>query len=105
MLDPWFKRTFPLKHLKKWFYWPWGEYRVLRDAAAVIFTSEEERIQARESFWLYHANERVSPLGLESAGPVPQESKEKFLMRYPQLRESKAFFFLGGFIQRKVAIF
>ncbi len=32
MLDPWFKRTFPLKHLKKWLYWPWAEYRVLRDA-------------------------------------------------------------------------
>src|SRR6476646_2695037 len=43
MLDPWFKRTYPLKHIKKWFYWPWAEYRILRDAAAVIFTSEEER--------------------------------------------------------------
>ena len=32
MLDPWFKRTYPLKHLKKWLYWPWAEYRVLRDA-------------------------------------------------------------------------
>jgi hypothetical protein len=33
MLDPWFKRTFPLKHLKKWLCWPWADYRVLRDAA------------------------------------------------------------------------
>ena len=39
MLDPWFKRTYPIKHLKKWLYWPWAEYRILRDAAAVIFTS------------------------------------------------------------------
>ncbi len=22
MLDPWFKRRYPLKHLKKWLYWP-----------------------------------------------------------------------------------
>jgi len=44
MLDPWFKRTYPLKHLKKWFYWPWAEYRVLRDARAVFFTCEQERI-------------------------------------------------------------
>ena len=50
MLDPWFKRTYPLKHLKKLLYWPWAEYRVLRDAAAVLFTSEEERRLARESF-------------------------------------------------------
>ncbi len=32
MLDPWFNRTYPLKHLKKLLYWPWAEYRVLRDA-------------------------------------------------------------------------
>ena len=43
MLDPWFKRRHPLKHLKKWLYWPWADYRVLRDAQAVIFTCEEER--------------------------------------------------------------
>src|SRR5438105_2090491 len=48
MLDPWFKETFPLKHLKKWLYWPWADYRVLSDAAAVIFTSEEERLWARK---------------------------------------------------------
>ena len=32
MLDPWFKQAYPRKHLKKWMYWPWAEYRVLRDA-------------------------------------------------------------------------
>src|SRR5438876_2190357 len=71
MLDPWFKRTFPLKHLKKWLYWPWTEYRVLRDAAAVIFTSEEERLQARKSFWLYRAREKVSLLGIGTPDPSP----------------------------------
>ena len=40
MLDPWFKTTYPLKHLKKCLYWPWAEYRVLRDARRVIFTCE-----------------------------------------------------------------
>ena len=59
MLDPWFKRAYPLKHLKKWLYWPWGEYRVLRDARAVLFTSEEERRLASQSFWMYRAKERV----------------------------------------------
>ena len=60
MLDPWFKETFPLKHLKKWLYWPWADYRVLRDATAVIFTSEEERLQAGKSFWLYRCRESCS---------------------------------------------
>ena len=88
MLDPWFKRTFPLKHLKKWLYWPWADYRVLRDAAAVIFTSEEERIQARKSFWLYKCRERVSPLGIETPPPIVASAKEAFLTRYPQLQNT-----------------
>jgi len=46
MLDPWFEHAYPLKHIKKRLYWFLGEYRVLRDARAVLFTSEEERIQA-----------------------------------------------------------
>ncbi len=52
MLDPWFNRTYRLKHLKKLLYWPWAEYRVLRDAAAVLFTAEEERRLARQSLQL-----------------------------------------------------
>src|SRR5258708_12756609 len=59
MLDPWFKRTYPLKHLKKWLYWPWAEYRVLRDARAVCFTCEEERRLARQSFRLYQCSEQL----------------------------------------------
>src|SRR2546426_7401321 len=78
MLDPWFKRTFPLKHLKKWFYWPWADYRVLRDARAVIFTSEEERREARKSFWLYRAHEIISPLGVETPDSTPSGDRNVF---------------------------
>jgi hypothetical protein len=39
-LDPWFKEANPLKQLKKWSYWPWAEYRDLRDARTVIFPTE-----------------------------------------------------------------
>ena len=39
MLGPWFKSHYRLKHLKKWAYWPWASYRVLRDARAVLFLS------------------------------------------------------------------
>jgi glycosyltransferase involved in cell wall biosynthesis len=100
MLDPWFKETFPLKHLKKWLYWPWAEYRVLRDAVAVIFTSEEERLQARKSFWLYRAREKVSPLGIE-ASPISPNAKSEFLSRYPQLQNTRNFIFLGRLHPKK----
>ena len=100
MLDPWFKETFPFKHLKKWLYWPWADYRVLRDAAAVIFTSEEERFQARKSFWLYRCREKVSPLGVE-APPISSNAKSEFLSRYPQLQNSRNFLFLARLHPKK----
>jgi glycosyltransferase involved in cell wall biosynthesis len=101
MLDPWFKRTFPLKHLKKWLYWPWADYRVLRDAAAVIFTSEEERTQARKSFWLYRCREKVSPLGIETPTPLSAPALEKFLDQFRQLSDKGVLLFLGRLHPKK----
>jgi glycosyltransferase involved in cell wall biosynthesis len=101
MLDPWFKRTFPLKHLKKWLYWPWADYRVLRDATAVIFTSEEEKLQARESFWLYRCHERISPLGVDTPDSAAAGAKETFLTRFPELRNTRVLLFLGRLHPKK----
>src|SRR5215813_11245473 len=83
MLDPWFKQAYPFKHLKKWLYWPWAEYRVLRNAKAVCFTCEEERRLARQSFWLYRCNERVVAYGTAAPPGNSVEQKELFYARYP----------------------
>src|SRR3954447_16631008 len=100
MLDPWFKRTYPLKHLKKLLYWPWAEYRVLRDAAAVLFTSEEERRLARESFALYHCREVVVNYG--TAAPSNFEgAREIFLASQPQLQGRPFLLFLGRLHEKK----
>jgi glycosyltransferase involved in cell wall biosynthesis len=101
MLDPWFKDAYPLKHLKKWLYWPWGEYRVLRDARAVLFTSEEERRLARRSFWLYRATELVVPYGTSSPPDDPAGFREKFLAAHPGLRERRILLFLGRIHEKK----
>jgi glycosyltransferase involved in cell wall biosynthesis len=101
MLDPWFRRQYPLKHAKKWLYWPWADYRVLRDARAVLFTSEEERLQARQSFWLYRANERVVAYG--TSGP-PQDSApalQTFHAQFPQLRGRRFLLYLGRIHEKK----
>jgi glycosyltransferase involved in cell wall biosynthesis len=100
MLDPWFKRTYPLKHLKKLFYWPWGEYRVLRDAAAVLFTSEEERRLARESFGLYRCKEVVVNYG--TAAPAKLDgAREVFFEAFPNLRGQRFLLFLGRLHEKK----
>ena len=101
MLDPWFKRTYPLKHLKKWAYWPWGDYRVLRDARAVLFTCEQERLLARQSFWLYQARERVVGFGT-SAPPGDAEGQRRlFLNAYPQLQGKRLLLFLSRLHPKK----
>ena len=101
MLDPWFKRTYPLKHLKKSLYWRWGEYRVLRDARAVLFTCEEEKLLARQSFALYRANEVVVSLG--TAGPTGDAAAQEaaFLSRHPELRGKRLLLFLGRIHAKK----
>src|SRR5262245_41967428 len=81
MLDPWFKRRYPLKHMKKWLYWPWAEYRVLRDARAVCFTSEEERRRARESFWLYRCREAVVSYGTSAPPGDAEEQRQAYFAR------------------------
>jgi len=95
MLDPWFKRTYPLKHLKKSLYWPWAEYRVLRDAAAVLFTCEEEKLLARQSFRLYRAKEIVVSFGTAEPVGDPEEVKTAFLAAYPELTGKRLLLFLS----------
>lgn len=91
MLDPWFKKAYPLKHLKKLLYWPWGEYRVLRDAAAVLFTSEEERRVARETFTPYHCRERVVNYGTAPPAVDPVTARAAFFERFPSLQGERIF--------------
>ena len=98
MLDPWFKRRFPLKHMKKWLYWPWADYRVLRDARAVFFTCEQEKRLAPESFWLYQANAVVTGLGTT---PPPPGHPAEFLERWPQLRDKRVLLFMGRIHPKK----
>jgi glycosyltransferase involved in cell wall biosynthesis len=95
MLDPWFKRTYPLKHLKKWLYWPWAEYHVLRDASAVLFTCEEERLLARQSFWLYRAREAVVSFGTKTPPQNGAALRTSFLNAYPELQGKRVLLFLS----------
>jgi len=70
MLDPWFKKTYPLKHIKKQVYWWWivrSQFFAMH--YAVCFTTEEERLLAQKTFFPYQCNEVVTGLGVA----IPQE--------------------------------
>jgi glycosyltransferase involved in cell wall biosynthesis len=101
MLDPWFRRRYPLKHFKKSLYWPWAEYRILRDARAVLFTCEEEMRQARQSFSLYEANEVV--VGYGTPGPTgdPAVQRAAFRQRFPELRGKRLLLLLSRIHPKK----
>jgi glycosyltransferase involved in cell wall biosynthesis len=101
MLDPWFKRTYPLKHLKKWLYWPWADYRVLRDARAVLFTCYEEQILARQSFWLYQCNEVIAGYGTACPTGDAAHQRHIFLSQFPELQHKHLVLFLGRIHPKK----
>ena len=63
MMDPWFRDRYPLKHAAKQAFWTLAEGRVLRDAEAVLFTCEEERLRARGVFKGHPYRERVVLFG------------------------------------------
>ena len=95
MLDPWFKRRYPLKHLKKWLVWPWAIHPALRDADAVIFTCDQERRLARESFWLYRVKAVVLPFGTEGVPSPGHDYTGAFLPQHPSLAGRRILLFLG----------
>jgi len=95
MLDPWFKYRYPIKHLKKWLFWPWAVFPVLRDARGVLFTCEEERRLARKSFLLYDCNEIVVSYGTPGVPDFKVDYAERFLEKWPQLKMYRRFVFLG----------
>jgi glycosyltransferase involved in cell wall biosynthesis len=101
MLDPWFRRTYPLKHLKKWPYWLLVEYRLLRDAERVLFTSETEEKDAAESFWLHRWHGQVVPYGTPGPEGNAAAQKAAFYRHCPQLTGRRFLLFLGRIHPKK----
>ncbi|HEX4650376.1 MAG TPA: glycosyltransferase [Granulicella sp.] len=86
MLDPYFKRVRPLKHLKKTLYWWLNEYWLLRGARFVLFTSVAESQLATQSFWPHHWTPRVVPYGASPCPGDPAQLRTAFLDHHPDLR-------------------
>ena len=101
MLDPYFKREFPLKHLKKWGYWLASEYWTLRGAHRVLFTTDAEQQLAKESFWLHRWKGFVVPYGAPKTDGDPARLAEAFLERCPAVRGRRFLVFLGRIHRKK----
>ena len=95
MLGHWFNDRYPLKALKKKLYWRLFEHAVVRDAAAVCFTTDGERIQARTSFQPYHARETVVGYGTAAPPPASAAQREAFAASCPRLAGRHYLLFLS----------
>lgn len=101
MLDPWFKKAYPLKHFKKQIYWWFKQGRILRDAHAVCFTTEEERLLGQKTFFPYHPREIVTGLGVDFAPGKSDDQIERLQSQFPQLKGKRCLLYLGRFHPKK----
>lgn len=101
MLDDWFRRTYPLKHVKKCLYWWLCQHRAMERAAAVIFTSEEEWRSSRRSFKPFRCRKEIVPLGIAAPAGDGARQREAFLDSMPALRNRRVLLFLGRVHEKK----
>jgi glycosyltransferase involved in cell wall biosynthesis len=101
MLDPWFNRAYPIKTFFKTIFWKLFEHNVLRDARGVMFTCEEERRLARQSFSPYQANEFVVGYGSRDVEGDPTAQRAAFAARVPRVAGRKFILFLSRIHPKK----
>jgi glycosyltransferase involved in cell wall biosynthesis len=100
-LDPWFKRAYPLKHLAKQLIWPVSEGVLMNRAAAVLFTTEEERDLAANAFWPYRIKADLVPYGSVDAPDRPAQQIAAFHAALPALRQRRYLLFLSRIHRKK----
>ena len=101
MLDPWFKQAFPLKHLRKSLYWRLSDYRVMKDASAALFASEEECRLSSQTFSPFDCRQIVVGMGIAEPVGDSNNQREIFLNNYPHLRGKRLILFLGRMHEKK----
>lgn len=73
MMDPWFKKAYPLKHWLKQLFWI-IQGPALKHASEVLFTSEEEKKLAQGVFWGFQYNAKVVSYAAGEAVTPSQEA-------------------------------
>ncbi len=101
MLDPWFRRAYPAKHIAKQLFWLPFEGRVLADAQAVLFTTAQERDLARGEFFGHRYRERVIAYGTADAPDRAERQIAQFRAILPALEQRPYVLFLSRIHRKK----
>jgi glycosyltransferase involved in cell wall biosynthesis len=101
MLDPYFKKAYPLKHLKKAVYWYPAEYWVLRNAYRTLFTTDTEEKLAEQSFGLWSWKPQVVPYGIKAPSAPPEQDLAAFYEVMPEMRGKRFLIYLSRIHRKK----
>ncbi len=101
MLDPYFKRRFPLKHAKKALYWYLVEFWVLLRAYRVLFTTPVERSLAAKSFRFSSWKSAVVPYSVHPPDLPQSDYISAFRAAVPELTGRRFLLFLGRIDPKK----
>jgi len=101
MMDPWFRKTYPFKHLQKQAFWLAFEGRLVRHANAVLFTTEEEQRLAEGQFWGHPYKGRVVGYGTTPPPPATAAQAAAFRATVPALGERPYLLFMSRIHEKK----
>lgn len=95
MLDPYFRSVKPLKHLVKQAAWLIADGWLLKDSRFVLFTTRDELVSARGSFWPNWYKEKLVGYGTGDVPPSQPGQLEAFRQLVPALGDRPFLLFLG----------
>ena len=102
MMDPWFRRAYPLKHLAKQAFWLANEGPLMRHARKVLFTAEDERLLARGVFAGHRDyREAVVGYGANTPPPVDTDAAEALQARFPHWAGGRYLLYLSRIHPKK----
>jgi glycosyltransferase involved in cell wall biosynthesis len=101
MLDPYFRGSKPLKHVLKQMLWFVADGRLLKDSQLVLFTTEEERLSARRSFWPCWYREKVVNYGTADVPIYRSDQTEAFQKMLPAVNDRPFLLFLSRIHPKK----
>lgn len=101
MLDQWFSRVYLGKHLLKQLYWGALENRLLRDAATVFFTTQDEFESGRDTFFPFVARPAIAPFGIQPPEHSTEEYKSGFHRRFSGFAGKRTLLFLSRLHPKK----
>ena len=101
MLDPIFKKLYPIKNLKKYLSWLLIFNRAFKNSKGVFFTCDEELKLARNSFKPYKISEFNIKYGVEKPPPITAKLTTCFHNSYPNLKGKKIILFLSRIHDKK----